>query len=314
MSYVFEGEDQWIDINEVKDEAIIQDPCEEGNCYFETDPDVWIKKKLEAETYNQLQELEKARVNTLILGQHYEVIPHIRCHQCGKVIGNLWEKFIDYTRVKRFTPEEIIEQISDGDIQKELLNALENPPDFLELLDKYELLKDFNTLYSKGKYTYGQIFKKLDLRRPCCRMNIFSPVHIPMKQDAFKEEEKVTKTNNSLLGVVSDPLNIKYSKKTISSEIKRDRVKNYTPLMSTKPPEEERAECKSKARIIPVGSYLRSTERLPEPTNEDELLNKLTLEAIDPVSKITEEEKQVFEVPVGAGYQVPSLARTYRVL
>lgn len=118
-------------------------------------------KSLEFDTVNVLQEMEQTRERLLHYGEQYDVLPHMRCYQCGKVIGDLWEPYLDYSREKYYKPENIIELLPLNDYEKDHLISIIDKPDFEFFLVEYGVKSDYYILKNQRKYTNEQIFNKL---------------------------------------------------------------------------------------------------------------------------------------------------------
>jgi hypothetical protein len=61
--------------------------AQEEDLNLEKDPE-YIQKRLQNEMLENLQAFEMERVKTLYQGKQYEFLPHMRCYQCGKFIGD----------------------------------------------------------------------------------------------------------------------------------------------------------------------------------------------------------------------------------
>jgi len=118
-------------------------------------------ESLEFKTVNVLQEMEQTRERLLHYGEQYDVLPHMRCYQCGKVIGDLWEPYLEYSREKYYTPESIIELLPLNEDEKGYLISAIGEPDFQMLLVEYKVKSDYDILRQQRKYTNEQIFNKL---------------------------------------------------------------------------------------------------------------------------------------------------------
>lgn len=118
-------------------------------------------EKFEFNTVDVLQEMERTREKVLHYGEQYDVLPHVRCHQCGKVIGDLWEPYLEYSREKYYTPQSVIELLPlSEDERSTLMNAM-GTPEFQILLSEYEVKSDYDILRQQRKYNNEQIFNKL---------------------------------------------------------------------------------------------------------------------------------------------------------
>lgn len=206
------GEDEYLEepSDDYDTDVSIEDPCEE-DCMLEEDPNLWIKRTLEAETESDLQRIESTRAN-LLYGEQFDLLPHIRCHQCGKIIGHLWKPYLRYTHEKFYKVENIIGLLDLEEDEKEFLieASKTDPVQFQDILVELDVKNDFDILSKKGKYLNREIFEKLNLKRPCCRMNLMSPIHVPIHQSAFSEENKTTTVSNTLLDAETQHVEVSY--------------------------------------------------------------------------------------------------------
>lgn len=130
-------------------------------------------EKFEYNTVNVLEEMKKDRAKLLHYGEQYDTLPHIRCYQCGKIIGDLWEPYLEYSNEKYFNPEDIIDLLPLEDEDKKDLFLTLGTPDFFVLLNEFNVKSDYDILKEQRKYTNEQIFNKLggDLLLPKDEMN-----------------------------------------------------------------------------------------------------------------------------------------------
>lgn len=205
------GEEESEEESEEEEES--EDEYDDGGEY---DSELWHRRRIEITTNEELQDMEQTRANLLQFGEQYDVLPYLRCFNCAKIIGNLWEPFLTYTREKAYTSEDVIEALEASgviveDQKTELLAALDDPILFEQLLEDYDIKEDYDILISRPKYTNKEIFDQKLKIRPCCRQLFISPIHVPIKQSAFVEPQKTTTIPNPLLGSETDFMSISMS-------------------------------------------------------------------------------------------------------
>lgn len=116
---------------------------------------------LEYNTVNVLEEMKQDRAKLLHYGEQYDILPHMRCYQCGKVIGDLWEPYLEYSRERYYKPGNIVDLLPLNEDEKTDLRSAIGTPDFLVLLNEFDVKSDYDILKEQRKYTNEQIFNKL---------------------------------------------------------------------------------------------------------------------------------------------------------
>lgn len=297
--------DETVDIDESE---IDYDPLEEEEFALGMGGDVLNVQRLEATTHDELQDMEQTRANLLYYGEQYDVLPHMRCFECGKVIGNKWEPYLAFAREKYYKPEEVIEllvQLNEAQ-QAELFGAIDEPIFFNDLLVEYGVKSDYDTLISQRKYTNKEIFDKMNLR-PCCRLNLLSPIHVPIQQQAFQEYQKLTEVSDPVLDMSATSFQVSLSETPEEEEISPDLFEDeeITPLYPELEPEVDMGECniKTPPKPIPLSQLGAPTEPTRDPL-------ELFGESLDDVGEATKRTREL--VPVGEGYAVRQLPRKYR--
>jgi len=297
----------------IYDDSIdISDPCEEDeDCLLYEDEDVWIKTVLESTTESSIQEIETTRDN-LLYGEQFDLLPHIRCYQCGKIIGHLWETYLRYAREKYYDPEEIIDLLGLTEEEKSLLiEAYETDQiAFQELLVKLGVKNDYNELSQKGKYLNRDIFEKLNLKRPCCRMNLMTPIHVPIKQKAFSEKTKTTEVNNTLLDVQMEFIEVKQDRAP-EERLAQEELNISAPLIPITE-QSMKSACKIKtSKIVRRPLKVTQVSKLrPEEPEGEELMRELADAEIGEVEKPEEPSHQL--VAVGEEFVVERKPRRFR--
>jgi len=308
------GEDEYLEETPgVYDDSIdVSDPCDsDEGCILYEDEDVWIKNSLVASTESDLQEIETTRAN-LLYGEQFDLLPHIRCHQCGKIIGHLWEPYLRYAREKYYTPEEIIALLGLAEDEKDLLIEAYKTDQmaFQELLGKLGVKRDYNELSQKGKYLNRDIFEKLNLKRPCCRMNLMSPIHVPIHQAAFSEDTKITEINNTLVDAQTQFIEIEQDRRPGEGP-SREEPMIAAPLIPITAPAPGSA-CQIKpSKVLPTPLKVTRVSKLtPEESEGEELMRQLADAEIGEVEKPQEPTHQL--VAVGEEFVVARKPRRFR--
>ncbi len=282
---------------------------EEEEEEIQMDPNLWWKRRLEATTNDELQDMELTRANLLFHGEQYDVLPYLRCFNCAKIIGDKWEPFLEYTKEKRWNPEQIIEALPlvDEDQRIDLLDALDDPMQFQELLVEYDVEQDYEELSVKRKYTNQQIFEELKLK-PCCRQLFISPIHIPIQQSAFKEPQKTTEIPNPLMDVGADLLHVSLSgpEEGPSDFFEREEIGSLIP--EPEPLEEMQLQCTVKSPLKIISAAQLGT--IKEVRTDVDLQEQFEIEDLPSLEAPTKKRKDL--IPVGKQLSVPQKPRIYR--
>jgi len=283
------------------------DPLEEEEFALGLGGDVMNVQRLEAITHDELQDMEQTRANLVYYGEQFDILPHMRCFECGKVIGNKWEPYLAFAKEKYYKPEEVIELLVqlNEEQQAELLGAINDPIFFNDLLVEYDVKSDYDTLISQRKYTNKEIFDKMNLR-PCCRLNLLSPIHVPIQQQAFKEYQKITEISDPVLDMSATSFQVSLSgsleEESVLDPFEEDEI---TPLQPEIEPEVDMGECniKTTQQIVSLSQLGAPIETIEDPSDRFG-------ESLDEVGEATKRTREL--VPVGEGYAVQQLPRKYR--
>lgn len=300
--YQDDDDDMFYDTFTIEGEEEGDDEEDEELEEFEIDPGMWHKHRLELTTNDELQDMERTRINLLVLGEQYDVLPHLRCYNCAKVIGNLWEPFLEYAKEKAYEPEDVIDILDLNEDQKStLVGALDDPIFFDDLLVEFDVKDDFETLMSQRKYTNKEIFDDKLKIKPCCRSLFVGPIHVPIKQSAFTEPQKTTKIQNPLIESSEDLLQLSFGGEEDEPDFLDDEEDDTIPLIPSILPEEDLGACEipTPLQVVSAAQFGAVDEDLDL---EDEDL--APLEA--PVKRV-----QTL-IPVGKEYSVPQQPRIYR--
>jgi hypothetical protein len=277
----------------------------------EKEEGTFTSERLAAEAVENLQMFERERVQTLHYGTQYELLPHILCYQCGKVIGNKWFPYLEYLREKLYKPEEVIDLLPlTEDQRSELLEDLATSSvQFQEKLLEYGVKSDFDLLYKERKYTPPQIYEKLQLRNACCRMNFLNPIHVPLKRDAFEQPSKSKQILNPLSEM--DVNTVEVIKPTSRSPSKMQEGPSVTlplipSILSTTTEEDLGGSCKQET-IRQMTSF-KTTVVIPEEIPDDFLDQESG--GIQAVGDAVQKRRTM--IPVGEGYEVPVNPIKYR--
>lgn len=265
----------------------------------------WIveRKQHEASTTEQLQDMEQTRINLLYYGEQFDVLPHMRCFNCEKIIGHLWEPYIEYTKEKAYSPEEVIDLLDTlSEEEKQDLKSSVNDPIFFEdLLLDYDVKEDYDALLETRKYTNKEIFDNLLKIKPCCRQLFMGPIHVPIQQSAFQENQKLIDLPSTLLNVNADMMDISLQGESI--EAMQEEFESNIPLIPEIEIEEPEESCS-----MPVPLKMMSAAKLGDLTTED--LEVLGYDAVNEIGEATIKRKDL--IPVGEQYEVPQQPRVYR--
>jgi len=265
----------------------------------------WIveRKQHEASTTEQLQDMEQNRINLLYYGEQFDVLPNMRCFNCEKIIGHLWEPYIEYTKEKAYSPEEVIDLLDSliEEEKEELKSYANDPIIFEDLLVDYDVKEDYDTLLETRKYTNKEIFDKLLKIKPCCRQLFIGPIHIPIQQSAFQESQKLTEVSNTLLSANTNMMTISLQGESI--EAMQEEFESNIPLIPDIEAEELQESCS-----IPVPLKMMSAAQLGDLTTED--LEELGYDGVGDLGEANIKRKDL--ISVGEGYEVPQQPRIYR--
>ena len=341
----FEVEEEWFDEEGEEDEfnetVLLQDPEEEGEEQesgaflekdpyaeeelesgafleeeeeeeIEMDPNLWHKRRLEATTHDELQDMEQTRANLLFHGEQYDVLPYLRCFNCAKIIGDKWEPFLEYVKEKRWKPKQIVKALPlvDEDQRSALLSALNDPMEFQDLLAEYDAEQNYEELRAQRKYTNKQIFDELKLK-PCCRQLFISPIHIPIQQSAFKEPQKTTEIPNPLMNVDALQLQVSLSgpEEGPSELFEREEIVPLIPEIELPPVEMQlQLQCNVKAPLKIISAAQLGT--IKEVRSDADLQEQFEIEELPSLEAPTKKRKDL--IPVGKQLSVPQKPRIYR--
>lgn len=280
----------------------------------------YTQQRLQEETLENVQAFEMERVKSLYYGKQFELLPHIRCYQCGKFIGDQWLPYLQSLKEKMYKPSEVLDLLPITDDEKSAL--LEELFDndgirFHQMLNEIGVKRDFDVLYKTKKYTTPQIFDRLKLRNACCRMNFLSPIHIPLQRDAFEEPSKSKEILDPLSGMDAQPTHIEITKekeKEKQSEEIETTSQSPLPLFpvmkETKTDEYQQLDELGSCKVGDVKqiNQIKSSVVIPD-VIPDDLLD-------DNVSEIQEVgeavQKRRIQIDVGEGYFVRQEPRKYR--
>lgn len=270
----------------------------------------WSRQRLEYEAAEDLEMFDKENIHRLHYGEQYGILPHIVCHQCGKVIGDKWLPYLEKINEKRYKPEEVIKLLYlTEDQESELLMLLEEDrPTFYEMLKRYNVKSDFDRLYQTAKYTIPQIYKDLQLKNACCREKMQNPIHVPIKRSAFEEKIKSKQILSPLEMMDVNTIGIQKPSSEegpSSSSAKNIRLPLIPSILSVT---EAELSCKSEIPPLETSSF-RSTIVIPNDIPDD-LLDISDAEDVLPVGEAVEKRRTM--ISVGEGYQVPLASRKYR--
>ena len=136
--------------------------------------------------------------------------------------------------------------------------------------------------------------------RPCCRMNLLSPIHVPIQQEAFEEVAKTVQISNPLMDSQMTPVSVSIPEiPEEGPEIpKPDFYDGSTPLIQTFPEPLVPGECE-----LPKKKEVWSLAKLDIPTE----LPDVDIEEVGAAEEGREER-----VHVGAGRIVTRKGRRYR--
>jgi DNA-directed RNA polymerase subunit N (RpoN/RPB10) len=230
----------------------------------------------------------------------YEQLPPVRCYNCGKVIGAYFQRYKQMQQQRKYEPAQIIKRIVfDSVLRRELLNLLETDyAGFVIRLEELGLKADYDLFESIPRYESDEvIFNKLGFRRPCCRLNLFNPPHVPTtRREDFYQPLKETTISNPLeaaSAATALPATIR-----LTGTDKRPTTSISTPsLPIVGRGSEETIETTRRPKIIKVSSIRPSLKK----KTDEEILQALRTQEIDEIRPV-ESSSEVSEIDVGRGY------------
>jgi DNA-directed RNA polymerase subunit N (RpoN/RPB10) len=229
----------------------------------------------------------------------YDELPPVRCYNCGKVIGAYFQRYKQMQQQRKYEPQQVLKRIVfDPLLRRELLTLLEaDYGSFILRLEELGLKEDYDLLESIPRYESDEvIFNKLGFRRPCCRLNLFNPPHIPTtRREDFYQPLKETTIANPLEAASSTSL---AGSILLAGQDKRPVTSVSTPSIPiVTRGQEETIETTRRPKIIKVSSIRPSLKK----KTDEEILQALRSQEIEDVRPI-ESSSELSEIDVGRGY------------